>query len=616
MADFFDLLTKNTDIKISQKRFCKYCKEEFAIFDIEKKLYDKHWFKYQEVCAYCNFRLLNSLFNDKYLYIRKDSYTWEDLVSIFSKDYDWNIMEASEYRNKLSNDMALDYSRDLEEDIFWAFLKLYDDFPKPSRLIYPDLYNWEYASHSWWSKNVYLSYCVFLDNEDIYYSFRVLSSSKNVFLSYSVFQSSNIYQSSSVSDSNNIFFSSNILNSNNLYFCREMENSSDCIFCCNQINSKYKIFNKLYSKEEYISLKKNIFSKLKTISWYKQLKKDFIKFLDENLILKSTHTNKSEKVNWDMILYSNNSINNYFWNWTIDCVNSFSIWDDLNDKCENVHNSVECWTFVSNCLWSCSFWKNLNNIFFSFAVVENSKNLYYCVDIENCEECMFSVGLRNKRYYILNKSYSKEDYFKIKDLLIKKLQKDWKWWENLLHKIRFFPFNDTLWYDYFKVNKVIYPDWKEKIIDENANWIVKVFEDKFISKWELDLGWWEKLQILWRTKDKEINLPESAKITSLDEIEDIDEVWDEIMDRIIICEQTKRPFKIIKQELDFLKKKWLPVRTYHHDYILDKLIHTRPIGKTYISSCDKCNKETLSVFKQKPKYKVYCQSCYKESVYK
>ena len=30
------------------------------------------------------------------------------------------------------------------------------------------------------------------------------------------------------------------------------------------------------------------------------------------------------------------------------------------------------------------------------------------------------------------------------------------------------PYNDTLAYDYFKVNKVIYSDGREEIIDEDA----------------------------------------------------------------------------------------------------------------------------------------------------
>jgi hypothetical protein len=43
-----------------------------------------------------------------------------------------------------------------------------------------------------------------------------------------------------------------------------------------------------------------------------------------------------------------------------------------------------------------------------------------------------------------------------------------KWGENIPFTSSQFPYNDTLAYDIFKVNKVIYSDGKEEIIDENA----------------------------------------------------------------------------------------------------------------------------------------------------
>ncbi|QQG46187.1 MAG: hypothetical protein HYY55_04505 [Candidatus Niyogibacteria bacterium] len=41
-----------------------------------------------------------------------------------------------------------------------------------------------------------------------------------------------------------------------------------------------------------------------------------------------------------------------------------------------------------------------------------SRECFFCRDIINCHNCFASANLRNKKYYIFNKSYSKEDYFK------------------------------------------------------------------------------------------------------------------------------------------------------------------------------------------------------------
>lgn len=66
-------------------------------------------------------------------------------------------------------------------------------------------------------------------------------------------------------------------------------------------------------------------------------------------------------------------------------------------KCENCHGSI---------------WINdSSNIFFSVQCV-NSFNLYFCKNCVGCNDCFGCANLRNKRYYIFNQPYTKEEYFK------------------------------------------------------------------------------------------------------------------------------------------------------------------------------------------------------------
>lgn len=616
MNSYFELITKWSDIKIDQIRNCKYCNEQFAIYDIEKKLYDKHSFKYCETCPLCTFKLQNIFFNDRNFYKNKDSETWENLISIIYEWYKWKIIEANRYRDLISNDLWLDYARELTEDIFKEFKNLYDGFPKPSRLIYPDLENSIYSTHSWRSKNVYLSWSVFLWSEDVYYSQRVVSHSKNVFYSFNILESTNIYNSSTVWNSYNIFHSFNVWISSDLYFCYDMYNCKDCLLCCNQVNSKYKIFNKQYDKSDFENSKKEILKKLKTVSWYKILEKEFQEFLDKNYISESLNTNRCEKTLWDSTFWSYNTINSYICAWTKDCINILTTWDCEEDKVINVFNCSESWTSCENCAWSSSFWNWIYNCFFSFWVTSNNKNIYYCYYLSSCEECMFCIWLQSKKYCILNKQYQKEKYFEIKDLLIKKLKKDNLWWEEFPYDFSIFPYNDTLSYDYFKVNKVINFSWDEEIIDKNSIWTVKILEDKFISDAILDL-WGEKsLKIKWRTTQKDITIPEDYKIATSEEIENIDVVDENILSKVILCPETNNPFKIVKKELEFLKKKWLCISLYHQDFYFKNHISRRPIWKLYEAVCDNCKKDILSIYKTKPKYKVFCPECYMKKVFK
>ncbi|MDD5770530.1 MAG: hypothetical protein PHE25_06170, partial [Candidatus Gracilibacteria bacterium] len=228
-----------------------------------------------------------------------------------------------------------------------------------------------------------------------------------------------------------------------------------------------------------------------------------------------------------------------------------------------------------------------------------------------------------KKYCILNKNYEKEEYFKLKEKIIGKLKNNGEWGKFLGFDISNFPYNDTLAYDYFKVHKVIFADGKVEIIDKNAKGIVRVFEDKFISDAELDLGGNEKIKIKWRTRNKEINIPENIDIITSKEL-DIFEIelksgernLDELLEKVIICEESGRPFKLIKPEIDFIKAKGFPIPRIHPELRREKLLSIRPLGQLYMGISDKSGEEILSVFSEKQDFKIYSPEEYKDFMFK
>lgn len=614
MDKYFELLTKWTDIKIHSIKKCIYCGDDFAFFDLEKKLLDKHWFSETVQCSTCMFKMLNSYLNDRHLYFRKDSESGENIISILSDNYKWNVLEAKKYTKSLFDDLWLKYWKNIWTDIISDFKKLYNDFPKPSRLIYPSLENADYSSHVWWAKNLYLSFCVFVDCEDIFYSLRTVWWTKNAFNSYNIIGWSNIYCSMVLWNCHNAYFVKNSVNSSNLIFCTDMNNCSECIFCCNQVNKKYMIFNKQYLKDDYFKIKDDILNRFKNYNEFKSLENNYYNFLDQNYISNSININNCEKVVWEATFYSKNSVNTFSCTALENSANVLSVWDEKNDININIINSVEAWTNCQNFIWSCSVWLNAYNIFYSLSVIE-SKNIYYWIDIEWCEELMFCVWLKNKKYCILNKQYEKDEYFKLKTEIINDLKNNNKWWDYQWFDISIFPYNDTLAYDYFKVNKIIFPDKTEKIINSESRWIVTILSNDFISDAILDLWWKEKIKIKWRTKDKEINIWDDSLIIQAKDLPNIDIVTDDILQKTIICEESWRPFRIIKKELDFLKNKWLPLPRIHHELRIDKLLAHRPIWQMFLWKSDLTWDDILSVYKYKPKYKVYSINEYNELMY-
>jgi hypothetical protein len=72
----------------------------------------------------------------------------------------------------------------------------------------------------------------------------------------------------------------------------------------------------------------------------------------------------------------------------------------------------------------------------------------------------------------------------------------------------------------------------------------------------------------YKRQDKEhsINIPENmTTIKGKDLPISINEVGDDILQKVILCEETGKPFRIIQQELDFYRKHNIPLPTRHQD---------------------------------------------------
>jgi hypothetical protein len=74
-----------------------------------------------------------------------------------------------------------------------------------------------------------------------------------------------------------------------------MSNCLNCFFCCNLVNSKYKVFNKQYSKEDYHEIKDDILKRFKNYDEFKSLEESYNKFLEHNFISSSLNISNCEK---------------------------------------------------------------------------------------------------------------------------------------------------------------------------------------------------------------------------------------------------------------------------------------------------------------------------------
>jgi hypothetical protein len=171
---------------------------------------------------------------------------------------------------------------------------------------------------------------------------------------------------------------------------------------------------------------------------------------------------------------------------------------------------------------------NFRNI--ACLVVHNSVDVYYSFACYHCSNCFWCIGLRNKQYCILNKQYEKADYETLVPKIIQHMETHWERGEFFNPSLSPFGYNETVALDY-------YPSTAEQVKQQGFNW----------SAYEAPAP----------TADTTIqgkDLPAT-----------IDEVGDDILQTIIVCEVSGKLFKIQPKELEFYRKHRLPLPRRHPD---------------------------------------------------
>lgn len=390
--------------------------------------------------------------------------------------------------------------------------------------------------------------------------------------------------------------------SRNLWFCRDCKGCNDCFGCANLRQSSYCIFNTKYTKEGYKAEieKMNLYT-TEGLTKAREKAREFwlTQITKYNQGLKNVNSTGSyvtdcKNVNDSFIIRESEDMR-YCQDMEIagnkDCMDVFE-WGDKTELCYetsgsgtnayDIKFSWDCWPSVSRC--------------------------QYSMHLRSCSDCFGCVGLKKKQYCIFNRQYTKEKYEELVPQIIEQM--------NMLPYVdakgrtyaygEFFPlefspygYNNTLASDYFSMAE---SDAKEN----GYAWIEVNSGNYTITKKAQDLP---------------------------NQIKNID---DSILKEIIECENCKKVYRIMKNELNFLTKENLPLPTLCVECRYNRRISDRLKISLYERSC-MCNgladetgvyKNTISHFhkdspciqKLKTGYSpdrpeiVYCEKCYQQEV--
>jgi len=503
------------------KKTCPLTGEEFVISEEETNFLKKMNLKLPIYSPKTRSAMRLAFRNERNLYMRKCDSSGERILSVYNEDQPFPVYKYEYWIGDEWTPPSLDY--DPGRDFFEQYDELQKQVPRVNLFaIYNE--NCDYVNAAEKNKNCYM-HIISDRSEDCYYTYNLYASKDCVDSAY-LFDSELCYE---CTDGRKLYHCVMCFlcdNSSNLFFCFDMRGCSDCFFSYGLRNQKYCIFNKQYSKEEYEEKMKDI--KLTSFAQFAALKK---RFVDEIVSGKP----------YVRMINVQNSDGNFLQN----CRNCHKCYDvEEAEDCYylriganglkdvyDTHSVVDGSELIYNCV-SVTESYNCHNIIGSWT----TKNNFYSQFLQGCEDCIGCVSLRRKKNCILNKQYSKEEYEKIKADIIAKLGEHYG--SPLPISMAPFTYQDSAFRDHDSMTR-------EEV--EKIGWVY----------------------------GEQVEVP-AGDYKSVDEIpDDISSLSTNELNEVYMCPVSKKPFKIIPQEIKLLQRIGAPLPRKHHDVRFEERVRFR-----------------------------------------
>jgi len=437
------------------------------------------------------------------------------MISIFPEtERSWNVVDKKEYFKDHEN--TLFENNSLEWDFFETFQKLFKDSYKPNVIHFRENENSDFSHCIFGAKNVYLSFVIGEECENIAYSSVVYNDCSNVFYSVSVFNHcANIYDCNNVSNSSNVFYSQNIHNSSHIWNSSNLMWCHDCIECDGLENMSYCFQNTQYTKEEFWEIQKKYKASRYTLG-------------------KNLSNFASDKVSGQGIFYSSD-IEVWY------CVNRLNGWRNICyiwwwNLCNDFYDVFESGLDSKDFYAVMNAGTNSSDVYCSCLIDNGCAHIFYSYFLDACSYCIGCVGLKSKSYCIFNKQYTKEDWYKKADEIFSGMEKQgilgdfFPWYINPFH------FNDTA-----------------------AAFIHNFTKEEVQDKW-----------YMWRDEEVRVDIPGGSDIVSVANLKDYESYNSDWKMKInsdvlkkVVQDENGNYYRIVQMEYDFLVKHNLPLPELH-----------------------------------------------------
>ncbi len=448
--------------------------------------------------------------------------TGKDMIAIFAPDKNVKVYHYKEWWGDAwdARDYGMDY--DPSRSFFDQFKELMAQAPWPSLVVDSANINCDYVNHVGTSKDCYLVFNVD-HSENLYYS-EISTHCRDSMDSVMLNKGELCYD---VVDGNGsrIKYSENCDECVGMWFSKDCVGCSDCFGCVNLRKQSYCIWNVQYSREEY-------FEKLKSMDLTRYTSLENIKKQARAFWLQFPrryyHGRQNVKSTGDYLYYSKNAKGMYQ---TVYMEDSKYCQFMTSPSSKDCYDITEWGENIELCCDSATVGDNSQNIRFSYWASRGASDIEYSMFVPGSQSCFGCCNMKKGKYCILNKQYTKEEYFALREKIIQDMNEHpyvdslgrvFKYGDFFPYDLSPFDYNESFAYPYFKLTK-------EEALAAGFTWSERATNQYTATVHANDL-------------------PETIADTS-----------DAITKEAVECIECKKVYKITEGELTLLRKLDTPV---------------------------------------------------------
>ena len=571
-----------------ENRQCQNCKQRFTIEPEDFKFYEKINVPPPTFCPDCRQQRRMTWRNDYNFYKRECALCNNKILSIYSGDKPAPVYCPKCWWGDKWDARDFGKSVDINKPFFPQFKELLDRVPALAILNDDGIasVNCQYTNYFALGKNCYMvinSWKV----EECMYSVCLVGAKNAVDCAVILGGGEHLYHAINADISSRSRYIFNSVGLLDCAYCYDCRNCSECFMSIGLRNKRHCFKNRQCTKEEYEKILKEY--ALNTWSGSEKARKEFWEFI---LRYPRKYANIINSVNCsgDYLVNSKNTKHCYI---AVRVENS-----KYFERGDTIRDSYDCLSGGEQelCYDSINPDNSYRALFTGYCHKDN--DVLYSDSCQSSEHLFGCVGLKNAKYCILNKEYSKEEYERIVPELMEKMKERGEYGEFFPAALSPFRYNESVAQDEFPLSK-------DRVLAAGLRW-----QENFT-----------------KTEGKE---------TLLDVPDDINEVTDKILQDVLVCASCKRNYRITAEELRFYRQNQVPIPRNCFFCRLTELYKERGPVHLWMRKCQcaggksgngvyqntaphfhgagKCPNEFETSYSPERKEIVYCESCYNSEI--